>query len=158
MLAFVLRLKFIFSILLRVMVTVCNFYLESSWRRGFGSTYDLKDRIEEGDRQVPTCISSLVFASLLATGSASVQGSPAVSLLCHLTQTSTARNQGQNLIAWRPKIAGARIFAWHMVRSATGNRATAREGAVRNWSFQLTLNSCLTRSEVRPVRKQDTIH
>lgn len=141
-----------------MMVTVCNFYLKSSWRRGFGSTYDLKGRIEEDDHQVPTSISSLVFASLLATGSASVQRSPAVSLLCRLAQTSTALNQGQNLIAWRPKIAGGQIFAWHMVRSATGNHATTREGAVRNGSFQLTLNSPLTRSEACPVQKQDSIH
>lgn len=139
-------------------MTVCSIYLESSWRRGFGSTSDLKDRTEEGDHHVPAWISSLVFPSLLAAGSALVQRSPTASLLRHLTQTSTALNQGQCLIAWRPKIAGGQIFAWHMVRSATGNHATTREGAVRNCSFQLTLNSRLTRSEACHVRKQDTIH
>lgn len=139
-------------------VTVCNFYLESSWRRGFGSTSDLKDRTEEGDHHVPVWISSLVFLLLLAMGSALVQRSPAVSLLYHLAQTSAALNQGQHLIAWRPKIAGGQIFAWHMVRSATGNHATTKEGAARNFSFQLTLNSRLTRSEACHVRKQDTIH
>lgn len=139
-------------------MTVCNFYFESSWRRGFGSTSDLKDRTEEGDHHIPAWISSLVFPSLLAMGSALVRRSPAVSLLCRLTQTSTALNQGQHLRAWRPKIAGGQIFAWHMVRSATGNHATTREGAVRNCSFQLTLNSHLTRSEACHVRKQDTIH
>lgn len=139
-------------------MTVCNFYLESSWRRGFGSTSDLKDRTEEGDHHVPVWISSLVFLLLLAMRSALVQRSPAVSLLCHLAQTSAALNQGQHLIAWRPKIAGGQIFAWHMVRSATGNHATTKEGAVRNFSFQLTLNSRLTRSEACHVRKQDTIH
>ena len=142
-----------FLFFFRMTVTVCNFYLESSWRRGFGSTYDVKDRTEEGDHHVPAWISSLIFLSLLATGSTLAQRSPAVSLLCHLTQ-----NQGQHLIAWKPKIAGGQIFAWHMVRSATGNHATTREGAVRNCSFQLMLNSCLPRSEACHARKQDTIH
>lgn len=148
MLACVLRLSFVFY----------SFESDSDSlyflpRKQSGKRLWLNLWSEEQNREGwPSCPCLDLQPGFPILGSTLMQRSPAVWLWCYLTQTRAALSQGQHLIAWKPKIAG-QIFAWHMVRSTTGNHATTRDRAVRNCSFQLTPNSHLTGSDACCVRK-----